>query len=352
MRQAEALRDAGHEVLLVGRHTDQEMKTRFYGVRSAVSVATGVGPDPTAELQAFRPDVVHVHNLFPNFGERWLSRWDGPLVATVHNYRPICANALLYREGQVCTLCPDGDRWASLRHACYRESRVATMPLTIHNLGGTARNRLLKRADRIITLSARSRAAYNDSGSAAMARKTVVIPNGIVDRSAPGRPTPTHWTFVGRLTPEKGIKELVEAWPRSEPLRVVGDGPLAHQLRTLGREGVTFDGALPPGRVDGVLRESWGLVFPSRCMEGFPTVVAEAAMHGIPTLARRGSSGADFVERTGSGLAYGDESEIPKSLRAIRARNNALSVASQQAYASELSVDTWVLRLLKVYKSF
>ncbi len=113
MLQAEALRTAGHEVLLVSRHTDEEMRSRLYDVRSAVRVATGVGPDPTAQLRRFRPDVVHVHNLFPNFGERLLASWEGPLVATLHNFRPVCANALLFREGQVCTKCPGVGRGRS-----------------------------------------------------------------------------------------------------------------------------------------------------------------------------------------------------------------------------------------------
>lgn len=351
MRQAEALRDAGHAVLLVARQTDEEMQSHIYGVRSAFRVATGIGPDPTKELRAFRPDVVHVHNLFPNFGDRWLDSWGGPLVATLHNFRPICANALLYRDGHVCTLCRDGDRWASLKHGCYRNSRVATLPLAIHHAGGIGRNRLLRRAERIITLSERSRTAYVNAGDPAITDKLVVVPNGIGDRSIPGRPTPQHWAVVGRLTPEKGIKELIEAWPGMEPLRVVGDGSMAGRLRSLKRSGVTFEGTLPPARVDEVLRYSWGLVFPSRCIEagGPPLVVAEAAMHGIPILARTGSSGADFVERTGSGLVYEDESELPARLPEMREQNRSLSISSRLAYSSELSPEAWVQGLISAY---
>jgi len=131
--QVDALREAGHEVLLVARYTDPAIQERGYSVRAALGVATGFGPDPTADLRDFSPDVVHIHNLFPNFGTRWVSRWEGPLVATLHNYRPLCANGLLYRDGHNCTLCPEGDRLASMRYGCYRDSRIATLPLALRN---------------------------------------------------------------------------------------------------------------------------------------------------------------------------------------------------------------------------
>lgn len=353
LRQAEALERAGHDVLLVNRHSDEGSRAPGYSVKSALSVATGFGPSPLVELRQFNPDIVHVHNLFPNFGERWLDSWDGPVVVTLHNFRPMCASALLFRDGQVCTLCPDGERWASIKYACYRNSRAATLPLAIHNAGGIARNRLIRRADRIIVLSERSRAAYLTAGDGTLRTKFVVIPNGIDDRRAGPRPRPRHWAFVGRLSAEKGIKELVNAWPDSELLRIVGDGPLTEEIRSLGRSQVSFEGALPACRVDDTLRSSWGLVFPSRSIEtgGPPLVVGEAAMHGIPILARAGTSGADFVERTGSGLLYADESDILQRLQTIRGRLEEFSAASRRAYLRELSIGAWLSKLEHVYAS-
>src|SRR5207248_9522615 len=119
--QAAALAEAGHEVRVVARRTDEEERRALHSVRAAWTVATGVGADPTDELRDFRPDVVPVHNLFPNFGTSWLGRWDGPVVATLHNFRPMCAAGTLYRNGEVCTACPDGEPMAAAKHACYRE---------------------------------------------------------------------------------------------------------------------------------------------------------------------------------------------------------------------------------------
>src|SRR5690606_21612300 len=127
--QIEALSQAEVEVALVGRWSDREVRHPWDPVRVAMITATGRGGDPTAELRRLRPDLVHVHNLFPSMGTRWLGQWQGPIVATVHNYRPLCANGLLLRDGHFCTDCVSHGTLNAVRHGCYRDSRMATIPL-------------------------------------------------------------------------------------------------------------------------------------------------------------------------------------------------------------------------------
>src|SRR4051812_31099182 len=69
---------------------------------AAFAVASGYGASPLSALSRFKPDVVHVHNLFPNWAWRWLNEWDGPLVATLHNFRPLCAAGTLFRDDHNC----------------------------------------------------------------------------------------------------------------------------------------------------------------------------------------------------------------------------------------------------------
>ena len=110
--QVDALRRAGHDVRLVSRSTDELEQSVTYPVRAGLRAATGRGDSPLDELHEFAPDIVHVHNLFPNLGRRWVERLDLPLVTTLHNYRPICPEATLFRDGHSCTLCPDsGSAW-------------------------------------------------------------------------------------------------------------------------------------------------------------------------------------------------------------------------------------------------
>src|SRR5574337_2103864 len=84
--QVEALRRAGHDVRVISRHQEDVERSRAYPVVTAVRVATNRGPSPVHEINRFDPDIVHVHNLFPNFGRRWAARLSSRLVTTVHNY--------------------------------------------------------------------------------------------------------------------------------------------------------------------------------------------------------------------------------------------------------------------------
>lgn len=63
--QVAALRSAGHDVHLLARETDKVGRGRLYPLTSALTAATGVGPDPGAELDRLQPDIVHLHNTFP-----------------------------------------------------------------------------------------------------------------------------------------------------------------------------------------------------------------------------------------------------------------------------------------------
>ena len=107
-------------------------------------------------------------------------------MATLHNFRSVCANGLLFRDGSTCTACVNGNTLPALRHGCYRGSRPASIPLAIHNAGGLSRSRLLGRADRVIVLSERSRQILSGAGPADLTRKMVVLPSGLADRALSG----------------------------------------------------------------------------------------------------------------------------------------------------------------------
>ncbi len=300
-----ALRRAGHEVALVAARTDDLEREPLYAVRSAVRIATGVGRSPLAGIRRIRPDVVHVHNLFPNFGRRWAASVDVPLVATVHNFRPLCANGLLFRDGEVCTLCADGRRLAGVHHACYRDSRLASLPQTIANLRGPAGDPLLRAAARVIVPSSLAADVFTQYG--VDPARTLVwphfVPADLDVATAPPERSTDGWIYVGRLSPEKGIAELVASWPPDQLLRVIGDGPDREAVSSAARgKRVAIMGKLPRSDVVGLMERSMGLVFPSRWWETFGLVYAEALSRGLPALAWEPSVVARAVASEGTGL--------------------------------------------------
>src|SRR5262245_32392776 len=264
-----ALRRAGHDVLLFAAATDDLEREPLYTLRSGVRVATGHGRSPGG-IERSRADVVHVHNLFPNWSTAWTSTVGPPVVATMHNFRPMCIRGDLFRAGRPCTLCPDGHRWAGLRYGCYRGSRVTSLPVTVGNRGGPMHQPLIRVARRLVVYNHRSQRLYLKSG--VPAERLVVWPNFLPTESDPGPPEPDGradgWLYVGRLTAEKGIVPLIQRWPRAKRLLVLGDGDQrALAIAAAYGKNIEFGGLASREEILFQMRRHLGLVFLSLWFE-------------------------------------------------------------------------------------
>ncbi|WP_460361807.1 glycosyltransferase family 4 protein [Thermus antranikianii] len=265
-----------------------------------------------------RPDLVHVHNTFPLASPAVIhaAKAEGvPVVMTLHNYRLLCVNALFFREGRVCEDCLGRLPWRGVVHGCYRDSRLASLGvasmLALHRALGT-----WNLVDRFIALTEFARQKFVEGGLPA--EKIVVKPNFVHPDPGPGEGKGGYALFVGRLSPEKGVRTLLRAWERLKgiPLKIVGDGPLQAEMEDLvrggGLEGVEMLGRRPREEVLGLMREAGVLVFPSECYENFPMTVAEAFACGLPVVASRLGAMAGIVEdgRTGLHFRPGDPEDL------------------------------------------
>lgn len=347
--QIEALRRAGHDVHLVAARTDELATRPLHPLRCAVTVASGRGRTPLPELRAIAPDVVHVHNLFPNFGRAWAAAWPGPLVATLHNYRPLCASAVLYRDGAPCTRCPDGNRWAGLRNGCYRGSRLATLPLAWASRDGVSGDPLLRRADRVVVLSDLSRATYERAGIPS--QRMALIPNFVPAPDTATAPSVPAWVYVGRLSEEKGILELLRRWPAGVRLDVIGNGALEADCRALAPASVRFLGALDRAALRELLPGYRGAVFTSRCYEGaVPLVYVEALAAGLPVLAFEGSSVPLAVRAEGTGAVTSWDAPLADALHAADRVFPALREHCRGVYARQYGERAWTERMVGLYQ--
>ena len=287
------LADRGHSVSTFTRHSDEIRQQGMWGlVRGAL--ATPWNPWTTSEVNRVndqaKPDLIHIHNTFPLISPSIFHAVGrrAARVLTLHNYRLFCPAAIPLRAGKVCTECMDQRSvFPALRHACYRGSRAATFPLAInvalHRWLGTWRDEV----DAFIALSDFQKQKMAEAGLPV--HKIHVKPNFY-----PGSPTVVPWAerenyvvFVGRLSAEKGINTLVDAWrqwgPSAPVLRVVGDGPLRAELEAKASGlPVTFLGQLAADQAQAQIARANLLILPSECFEGFPMVVREAFAFGTP----------------------------------------------------------------------
>lgn len=271
------------------------------------------------EIARFGPDVVHVHNFFPLLSPsvyRPARRAGAAVVQTLHNYRLLCPNGILFRDGAPCADCV-GRRvpWPGVLHGCYRGSRAASASaaamLATHRLIGT----WARQVDLYLAPSAFVRRKFVEAGFAP--DRIEVKPHFVVGEPAPGDGRGGYALAVARSSEEKGIRTLLAAWQRLRedvPLTIVGDGPLREELEAASRgDGrIAWAGHLPPDDVRRHMRNASFLVVPSTCYETFGRVVIEAFAEGLPVVVAAGGASAELVEhgRTGLHVAPGDPAAL------------------------------------------
>ena len=332
--------------------TDHLESSPLYPLTSAARVATGMGRNPLRRLALFEPDVVHVHNLFPNWGTRWLRSVRRPLVVTLHNYRIICAKGTLFRDGRICTACPDGTPMSAVRYGCYRGSRVATIPLAVANRRDLLEHPVVSSAKMVIVLNEVAREVYTRYGIPK--DRLVVWPNFVGAEDDPGwSPVPSpesEWLYVGRLSEEKGILRLARAWPSDTPMLIIGDGPQRAAIEGAARsKRIRVLGLQPTEVVRASMQSAVGLVFPSTCFENFPMVYAEAMASGLPVLAWEPNVVAAMVSQHGTGAVTTWDDDVAQRVAGSSTVFRELRGHCRRVFDHLLSEEAYVRRAEDLY---
>lgn len=268
-----------------------------------------------AKLRAKPADIVHVHNYLPLISPAayYAAKEEGAaVVQTLHNYRLMCPNGIFFREGRVCEDCMGkAFAWPSIAHSCYRNSRagsavIASM-LAYHHMIGTYQ----KKVDLYFVLNNFMRRKHIEGGLPA--ERILVKPNFVGNDLGMGDGDGDYALFVSRLTPEKGVELLLEAWRRLAKrirLIIIGDGPLTDLVqKTVPEiEGVEYLGRQPLEKFYELLNKAQCFIAASTWYEGTPRTFIESFARGVPVIAPALGPMADVVEdgRTGMHFRPGD----------------------------------------------
>ena len=158
---------------------------------------------------------------------------------------------------------------------------------------------------------------------------------------------------AGRLTPEKGLLDLVKMWPTGRELLLAGDGPESDEIRAWvkPRPEIRFVGQLSRTEIRQRLLGAVGVVFPSKWPEVAPQVVAEAACAGLPVVSFRSALIHRDVERAGMGFSYESADELGESLDAVERNHSRLSASARAHYETSLSPSVWLSSMSALYHS-
>ena len=300
------LKEAGHDVASWTPSPGPDVSHARLGARTIWSPAAL--SHVRNEIESHRPEIVHVHNLYPMLSPAVLrvGRHDGPrVVMTLHNYRMLCLPATCFRDGEICERCVGRVPWRGVAYRCYRGSALGSAALatslTVHRS-----LRTLEHVSRFLAVSNFVRDKHVEAGFAP--QRVLVKPNFSWPR-ARRQGAGEYFLYAGRLTPEKDVALLVDAWRATNtPAVVVGDGPQSDALRALAPPWVEFRGTVAPDEVSELLLGARALLLPSRWNEPNPRSVLEAYSAGVPVVASAVGGLTEMVDHDVSGLLVHERS--------------------------------------------
>ncbi|EKX64079.1 glycosyltransferase [Streptomyces ipomoeae] len=362
------LRAAGHRVDVFERRSDDIAARSLLG-KVAVPLLVPWNPAVRAELAARlrteRPDVVHVHNVFPLLSPAVLAACadaDVPAVATLHNYTQICPPGTLQRDGRLCTECVgSAASLPAVRHGCYRSSRLATVPLAVSL--SVNRRRWWSGVERFFCISAAQRDILVRSG---MPPELLTVKHNFVpDPGACREGAGEQLLFLGRLAEAKGVRLLMAAWDEiaasggaGVPLVLAGAGPLEKEVTAWAadRDDVRYVGLLDPAQVRQAVARSVAVVAPSMALETFGLVVAEAMAAGVPAVAAGHGAFVELVEDGVTGLLHrpGESASLASCIRRIAAEpalGREMGQAARRRYEQRFSPAVGLERLVEEYRT-
>lgn len=189
-----------------------------------------------------------------------------------------------------------------------------------------------------------------------------IIPNGVdpgLFISLPERPgtlmdqTASNVFFIGRLVPEKGVKQLINCFPAvikeipKARLVIGGQGPEEKSLYKLAekldlRESVQFTGFLRDKERNYVYHEASIAVFPS-LYEPFGIVALEAMATKTPVIVGNVGGLADIVEHGETGLKVnpGNEEELSAAIVRLLKDKALAEYITNNGYEKVTSLYSW-----------
>lgn len=338
--ECQLLKKNGIEVITFEKHNDE---IKDYGLSGKLLLpfrniwSRRTYRELTQVLKKEKPDIAHFHNIWYLISPSayYACRDAGvPVVQTLHNFRISCVNGLLLRNGHVCEECivkktghgsgVMGDRLRMIQNAisygCYRNSRIYSIPVALMQYLHWVKKTWSDKVDAYIALTEFGRQKFIEAGLPA--DKIFVKPNFLADPPEPNYSSQNYAVFLGRLSPEKGLSVLINAFqylssPTHNPsprthhpfhLKIVGDGSLMENLQHIvsaGKmEGIEFTGRKSFADAMVLLGNARFMIMPSMCYEGFPMAIREAFACGKPVIASNLGSMAELVENGKTGLLF------------------------------------------------
>jgi glycosyltransferase involved in cell wall biosynthesis len=377
----ELMRSRGHEVALFsmadsrGRQTPydrhfmphvdfKQQSGGFHKARLAVRMiySREARRRIRAMIADFRPDVAHVRNVYHHLSPSilWeLKAQNIPVLYHLNDFKVLCPNYNLVAHGEACEACKGGEFWNALKEKCYPgwgERMTLVAEAYVHKWLGT----YWKCVDCFLAPSQFVRDKFVEHGWDPA--RFEVLPHFqraklVMERDREHAPL----LYFGRLSPEKGLGDLLHAMQRIPNLRLIiaGDGPERGRLEQLtielGLSNVEFAGHMQGAKLDQLIANSRFTVLPTHAYETLGKTILESYSQARAVIATDLGSRRELVNAGKTGLLYktGDVEKLASAIHFLSSQPelaDKMGRAGQEQVRQNYTPEAHYERLLSLYE--
>ena len=356
-RIVDMLKANGHEVSTYFRKSSEiatagdKLRAFFSGIYSAKSRRQF-----REIIKQDRPDIIQIQNLYPLISPSILveaKQQNIPVVMRCSNYRLVCPNGLFLSKGQVCEKCSGGREYWCLLKNC-EKSLFKSFGYALRNYYARVKRLYLDNVTIYYAQTEFQKQSMLKNGFDS--NRVSVIPN-MIEPADESKVLGEYVSFVGRISPEKGVSDLVTASKQLSEIKfkAAGSYHLMPELPTTAPGNFQFCGALDRDEISDFYANSRTSVTPSIWYEGFPSTILEPMMQGKPVIASRIGGIPEIVEDGVTGLLFepGNPDDLAEKIRYLW--DNAdlckkMGVAGRQKALTQYSPEKYYQRLMAVYE--
>jgi glycosyltransferase involved in cell wall biosynthesis len=313
-------------------------------------------------LGDYTPDIAHVRGIYHHLSPSilWeLKRQGIPVIYHLNDFKVLCPNYNFVSHGRTCELCLGGNYFHAVTENCHAGPRSSSVVLAaeayLHKWLGTYQ----RCVDLFLAPTEFVREKLTSAGFPA--QKIEVLPHF---QTLPAEqrlvPEKGYILYFGRLSPEKGLDELLHAMALVPhvPLVIAGEGPERTRLESLARElrltNALFAGMVGGTKLEQLIAGSSFSVFPSHAYETIGKSILESYAWGRPVVASDLGSRREMVEQGVTGFLYpvGDLEKLAEAIEFLFNRANLtaqMGIESRRRLRDKHDPDRHLDALLEIY---
>lgn len=307
-------------------------------------------------------EIAHIHNFHHQLTTSILEPLarNMPVVQTLHDYKLICPNYLLYRkkENMICEVCLSGKYFHAIPRRCHKNSLLKSMAVALQSY----LDLITKRLDYISHFISPSEFLKNKMIESGFGEERITVVRNFPQKSLtclPLKKSENYFIYFGRVVEEKGVEVLLQAFSNLQceaALKIVGNGPDRQSLmEKYPSKDIQFIEHLPQKELFPLIQGAIAAVFPARWHENCPMAILESLALGVPVIASRMGGIPELIINNYNGLLFDSGSlehleDALQTLLSDRKLRDELAQNSRKRILEECNEEVYYTSLMDVYR--